>query len=100
MKRVILILLFSFIFFACKESIKDGTIEKMSYLPPHSYSYLTMIPAGKVLIPITHLGYIPDTTFYVQIFKVVNGDTIRREITVTSENYHTFDYGAEITITE
>jgi len=96
MKNIILVFLCSLLIIGCKEKISDGIISKMSYRPPYEYSYVSLIPAGKFMIPITHYVNVPDTTFYIEIYKIVDGDTSKAEFTVSGEDFYLYNYGDHI----
>lgn len=69
----------------------------MSYRPPHNNTWLQIIPLPKGgVIPIWHDENVPDTTFYVSFYKVVDDDTLRNELVVNSETFYRYNVGDKI----
>lgn len=74
--------------FSCKEEITDGIIYGKYYWPPHYEKHFMMV--GKVVIPRQY--YVEDTTFYFDFYKITNGDTLTRRLTVSRESFYRFNY--------
>lgn len=83
--------------FSCKSEIKDGQITSIGFLPPHeeTYQYSTVYMIGEVPMTQWHTGYrwIPDTTYYETFMKIVDKDTIYREIVISKEDAYKYKVG-------
>lgn len=92
---------FAFFFFVCcGPTINDGEIVSKRITPPHNQAYSCGFFINKIYYAHTCYTWVPDTTYFHTIMKVVDGECVYREISVSNEDYYQYDIGDEIRLTD
>lgn len=77
---------------SCSEKISEGTIYEKEFEPAHTFMWAQYILAGKVLVPIMHSTWVPDSWY----FSIYQGDGDERETArwqVSESQYNSYEVG-------